>query len=167
MAATPKARTGEEIWETTTAGRIYVTQTDAKGQVKVNSVGGEIGARLRITALDREINSDQAGDNNAFTNGLLIRVDSGAAADTATRSAAQISTERLMAGFALGGDAFAAFVAPLNELNTRRMRMIADSVDASVAQVAHLDDVIRTKYRIEGDTPTYRDMKSAGDLRSA
>jgi len=162
----PRAREGEEIWETTTAGTIYIQQTDAKGRVKRNRIGGREGTRLRISKTDREIHQDQCGPDNCFTNGLLIRVDARAEEEQEeTGSPHQLSTEELMAGFARHGAAFTAFVDALAELNVRRMAAIADSVEATVAQVSYLNKVIVERFRVHGDTPTYREMKADGDLR--
>jgi len=162
----PQAHEGIEIWETTTAGTIYVQQTDAKGRVKNNRIGGREGTKLRITKSDREIHEDSCGPDNCFTNGLLIRVDARKEADEDYEvSPHHLSTEELMAGFALHGAAFTAFVDGLAELNVRRLAAIADSVDATVAQVTYINKVIVEKFRVHGDTPTYREMKAEGDLR--
>ncbi len=150
-----KAREGEEVWETTTEATSWFKVTDDRGRERSVSVGGKVGARLRITTIDREINQDLAMyGNDAFSNGLLRRVD-----DTTTNSVDALTDRELSIGFSKNGRAFQAFVDKLNELNVRRMRAMADEIDGSVAQVAYLDKVIREKYRIEGDTPSYREYK--------
>lgn len=160
MAATSttrnlKAREGEEIWETTTEGTVWVVTTDDRGREREVSVGGKVGARLRISAVDREINQDRALHGDAFTSGLLRRVD-----DATQNPPDALNDQELMVGFTKSGRAFQAFVDKLNELNVRRMRGMALDVDATVAQVRHLDEVIRDKYRKDGDTPSYREYKS-------
>ena len=158
MARTPRTREGEEIWETTTAGRVWVLVTDERGRETARSAGGKVGSRLRITTLDREIAEDrvQEGDS-AFTNGLLVRVDTAAPPVTGPTNA--MTTDALVVGFSKHGNAFKTFVEALNEINLRRMRDMADVVDATTSQVALLDRCVKT-YRVEGDTPTYREMKA-------
>ncbi len=147
----PKARPGEEIWETTTDGVVWVNLTDERGRERQTSVGGKAGSRLRIMTVDREICQDRAVYGDPFTNGMLRRID-----DVTANVPDALSTDQLLLGFSKSGRAFHSFVAGLNEMNTRRMRSMADSVDATVAQISHLDEVIKMKYRQEGDTPSYR-----------
>jgi hypothetical protein len=151
-----KAREGEEIWETTTETTSWFRATDDRGRERSVSVGGKVGARLRISTIDREINQDLAmHGGDPFSNGLLRRVD-----DTSANNADTLTNQQLMVGFSKNGRAFQAFVEKLTELNVRRMRTLANEIDATVAQVAHLDQVIKDKFRIEGDTPSYREYKA-------
>src|SRR5215212_9473057 len=154
-----RARADEEIWETTTGGTIYINQTDPKGRVRLVRHGGREGSRVRISKGDREIHEDQCGADNCFTNGLLIRVDAGKDADGEDPpSPHHMSTDDLMAGFAVHGAAFQKLVDGLSELNVRRLAAIADSVDATVAQVTYINKVIVERFRVHGDTETYREM---------
>lgn len=173
--APPRTREGEEIWETTTAGRVWVQQVDKRGRERSISAGGKVGARLRITTEDREIAEERLSDpeQSPFRNGMLVRVDAGAKVAAEAEEAANpgafsqaLSTEELMTGFAKNGNAFHSYVARLNEVNTRRMLDLAPVVDASVAQVEHLQQVIREKYRpaSEGPQPTYVEMQRRGEV---
>ncbi len=157
---TPTARDGEEIWETTTEGRVWVAMVDDRGRDVVKSVGGKVGDKIRIKTTDRQIMQDNV-DDSPFTNGLLKRVD--AAATPEDNSPQAMTTEELMVGFTKNGKAFHAWVDGLNEMNVRRMRGMAEEVDATASQISHLDAVIKTKYRIEGDTETYRTLKQFGE----
>ncbi len=154
----PRAGEGMEIWETTTAGRVWVTVTE-RGKERETSVGGKVGAKLRISEDDRQVNQDRCYEpsGDPFINGLLRRVDAGATPDDNSEHA--LDERQLMVGFAKSGKAFHAYVDKLNELNTRRMRDLCERVDASQSQVAYLDKVIKERYRIEGDTETYRELK--------
>ncbi len=154
-----KAREGEEVWETTTAGRTFYSTTDNFGRVRESSVGGKVGAKLRIKTTDREYvqESCQNPDVDPFVNGMLVRVDEATKPEDNSPEAMRVET--LLVGFTKNGNAFRAFVDGLNELNTRRMRDMAEASDATVAQVAYLEEVIKARYRKEGDTPSYRQMK--------
>lgn len=162
VAHTPKAREGEEIWETTTPGRVWVTTTDDRGREKQISVGPGVGQRLRLKSTDREVAQDSVLDDasDPFTNGLLKRVDADQQLDASTKSDQALDTDQLLALFAKKGNAFQAAVAKLNELNVRRLSEMAEAADASASQIAHLKEVIVENYRQEGDTPTYREIKA-------
>jgi hypothetical protein len=157
-----KAREGEEIWETTTDGRVWLTMVDDRGRDVVKSVGGKVGDRIRIKTTDREIMQDNVEDG-PFSNGMLKRVDSQAKPEDNSPQA--LTTDELMVGFTKSGKAFHSWVAALNEMNVRRMRDMAEAVDATASQIAHLDTVIKEKFRVEGDTETYRTLKTLGDVR--
>lgn len=162
----PKAREGEEIWETTTDGTVWVMTTDDRGKDKPVSVGGKVGQRLRIKSLDREICQDTVLDDasDPFTNGLLKRVDADQNTDERTASQQALSTEELMAIFEKTGNAFQSSVRRLNELNVRRLREAADALDAKASQLSFLDEHIATNYKGGGDTPTYREMQADRDV---
>lgn len=165
---TPRAREGEEIWETTTPGTVWVTVTDDRGKEKDISVGGQPGQRLRIKSLDREIVQDRILDDasDPFTNGLLKRVDADQNLDEATASDQALTTEDLEAIFLKTGNAFQAAVRKLNELNVRRLREVAEALDAKASQISFLDEHIEANYRQGGDTPTYRELKGIGEVAS-
>jgi len=159
-AHTPRARDGEEIWESTTAGTVWVLTTDDRGKEKSVGVGGAPGQRLRIKSLDREICQDAilGDDSDPFTNGLLKRIDADQQQDPQTASEQVIDTEQLMDYFKSSGNAFQGKVRKLNELNFRRLHEMAEAADASASQIAFLREHLVTKFRQEGDTPTYREL---------
>lgn len=160
----PRVREGEEIWETTTAGHVWVNKTDDRGRSKTERVGGKEGARLRIKTVDREIAQEEGGERNAFDSGLLKRVDARAAEEPETQSAQALTTEELVVGFSKSGNAFQAYVNALSEINVRRMDDMAEAVDASASQINYLKRHIKEKYRVGGDTPTYKEMAERGDV---
>lgn len=158
--ATLAAREGEEIWRTTTDGTVWVRVTDQRGTAREISVGGKAGAVLRIKSLDREVAQEAIFDIEAdpFRNGLLKRADADQNEDEATATDQAFGTEELVKAFSKSGNAFQSFVNKLNEVNVRRMKDIAGSVDATQSQVAYLEQVTEEKYRKHGDTKTYREM---------
>lgn len=163
---TPKARDGEEIWETTTPGRVWVMTTDDRGKDKPISVGPKTGSRLRIKSTDREIVQDSILNDGSdpFTNGLLKRVDADQNEDPMTASDQALSTEELTAIFESTGNAFQSKVKKLNELNARRLREVAEAVDAKASQIAFLDEHIEANFKQQGDTPTWRELKGLGEV---
>ena len=160
----PRAREGEEIWETTTPGHVWVRKTDDRGRAKLERVGGKEGARLRIKTVDREIAQEEGGEQNAFESGLLKRVDSRAADEPETQASQALTTEELVIGFSKSGNAFQAYVNKLSEINVRRMYDMAEAVDATASQSAYLKQYIKDNYRVGGDTPTYKEMAERGDV---
>lgn len=164
----PKARPGEEIWETTTPGRVWVITTDDRGREKAVSVGGAVGQRLRVKSLDREVAQDAILEDSSdpFTNGLLRRIDADQNADEQTRSDQALSTEQLMDLYGKTGMAFQSAVRKLNELNVRRLREMADTLDAKASQISFMDEYIQATFKGGGDTPTYRELKGIGEVAS-
>lgn len=161
-----QTREGEEIWETTTDGTVWVSVTDDRGREKQISVGGRAGQRLRLKTLDREVNQEAIFDEEAdpFRNGLLRRVDADQNSDEATATDQAFSPEQLAKLFAKNGNSFRASVDKLNEVNVRRMRALADDLEVSTAQLSYLEEVIEAKFRKHGDTKTYREMQAFGDV---
>lgn len=159
---TPRARDGEEIWETTTPGKVWVLVTDDRGKEKSVRVGGAPGQRLRIKSLDREINQDAilGDESDPFTNGLLKRIDADQQQDPQTASDQVIDTEALMDFFKSSGAAFQNKVRKLNELNFRRLYEMAEAADASASQIAFLREHLAATFRLEGDTPTWRELNA-------
>lgn len=158
-------RDGEEIWETTIPGLIWITTVNARGATKAVSVGGRAGARLRIATLDREISEENIIDtvNDPFTNGMLRRID--ANRPEPAEGDQSLSTEDLMVVFSKDGAAFKKAVDALSEVNVRRMDAIASDVDASMSQSKYLKETIKERWPItSGDTPTYRDLKAASQV---
>jgi len=164
----PHARDGEEIWETTTDGLVWVPTVDSRGRERNVKIGGKAGARLRINTLDRELAEERLSEPSAsvFRNGMLVRVDSrkGDHADPELDLGQEISTEDLMAAFAKSGNAFQSYVNRLNELNQRRMLEMAPAVNASVAQVEYLTGLME-QYRpsTEGTQPSVAEMQRRGE----
>lgn len=158
---TPRARDGEEIWETTTAGKVWVLSTDERGKEKSVRVGGAIGQRLRVKSLDREINQDAILEDGSdpFTNGLLKRVDADQQLDPQTQSDQVLDTEQLLDIFKSTGNAYQSKVRKLNELNVRRLSEMAEAADASASQISFLREHV-AQYRQEGDTPTWRELNA-------
>lgn len=158
-------RAGEEIWETTVTGRVWVETTNDRGQPRAMSVGGRAGARLRISAEDREIAQERIINRelDPFTNGSLIRVDSDQQSDERTKSTDALNTEQLVEVFAKTGKAFQAKVDGFNELTVRRLLDMAEDVDATNSQINYLKKSIEERWPVGGDTPTYREMQ--GDPR--
>lgn len=159
-AKTLRVREGEEIWETTTAGRVWVVTTDHRGHERRVSVGAKVGARLRITTVDREINQDRVMEDTSdpFRNGMLKRVDADQNTDERTASDQALTTEELLTVFAKSGMAFQAAVRKLNERNVRRLRELCEAVDASTSQVAFLDKYVDENFRQQGSMPSYDEM---------
>ena len=156
-------RAGEEIWETTISGRVWVETTNEKGAPRMVSVGGREGARLRITTEDREIAQERIinRDLDPFVNGSLVRVDADQQNDERTKSVDALSTEQLIQVFSKTGKAFQTKVDGLGELTVRRMMDIAEQVDATNSQINYLRKSIEERWPIGGDTPTYREMQAA------
>lgn len=160
-----RARPGEEIWETTTEGRVWVVQTDHRGHERRVNVGGKVGQRLRITAVDREINQDRIleEESDPFRSGMLKRIDADQNTDERTASDQALSTDELIPVFAKSGMAFQSAVKKLNERNVRRLREMAEAVDASTSQVTFLDKHIEANYRQHGAMPSYNEMMQTDD----
>lgn len=153
-----RAREGEEIWESTVAGQVWVETTDDRGRSKSIPVRGY--GRLRISPLDRELCQEQVVDpaNDPFINGMLIRLDADQGEDPKTASEFALTTEQVAEIFALTGEGFKDRVDALNEVTIRRMIEMADAVDATTGQVSYLKETVETRFAIGGDTPTYREM---------
>jgi len=140
-----------ETWESTTSGRVWLQTTTytRHGQplVKDISVGpNKVGAKIKISTADREMNQEQVADerNDPFRNGLLVRVDKDQQQDPATQSSEAIPAKDLLAIFGKNGNAFHAAVNKLGEVPLRRLRAMADEIDATAKQVEYLDDRIQT-----------------------
>jgi hypothetical protein len=164
----PRAREGEEIWETTTEGLVWVPIVDTRGREKEVKVGGRVGSRLRIATEDRELAEERLTDpkSSAFRNGMLVRIDTrkGDHADPDFDQGQEIATSELVAAFAKNGNAFQGYVNKLNELNQRRMLEMGEAVDASVAQMSYLREVV-DQYRpvTEGVQPSVLEMQRRGE----
>ncbi len=162
----PRAREGEEIWETTTSGIVYYTTTDSRGHERVRSAGGQTGTRFRITTVDRELNQDAIVNDadDPFHNGWLRRADVDQNLDERTATDQALTTEELMAVFAKSGNAFQSAVRKLNERNVRRLREMVELVDASQSQQSFLSSHIEENYRQQGSMPSYDELVRDRDL---
>lgn len=151
------------MWETTTTGVVWVPVVDERGRERDVRTGGKEGARLRLSITDREIAQERMMDpaSDPFTNGLLRRVDAdqNAVPDTVTDQA--LSTTELLVVFSKSGAAFQSAVRKLNEINVRRMRDVAETVDASTSQVTFLDAQIEERFRKHGSMPSYDELQTA------
>lgn len=154
-----RTRDGEEVWESAVPGQVWLEITDEKGRSRPVVVRGY--GKLRIRAEDREIVQDGVVDPqfDPFTNGSLVRVDQDQGADPRTASPFALDTERLVGIFALPTAGFQEAVDGLNEITVRRMLGMVDAVDAAASQVAYLQAVVRERWPVGGDTPTYRELK--------
>lgn len=141
----------EEVWQITVPGTIHlqVTQYSRHGGQPVTadlSVGpGRKDWQIRISTEDREYNQGLCSDPllDPFRNGLLFRVDKDQKADEETAPIdAAVSTQDLLDIYSKNGNAFHAAVDKLSEMTLRRLRDMAEAVDASFAQVQHIDSVL-------------------------
>lgn len=157
---------GKEIWESTVPGRISVTVTDERGRETTESVLGK-GKRLRLRALDRQINEERIRDeqNNPFTNGMLICINrpTVAAGDGEPEvpvgaSDNELSDDDLAGLFDLDVVDFEPAVQSLTEVNVRRLKMLAVERDAKASQIGFINDYIQEKWPVGKDTPTYREI---------
>ena len=138
-----------ETWAITTEGRVWlqVTSFTRHGQPidKDVSLGPrKVGQKLTISAADRERNQENASDPafDPFVNGLLVRLDVDQNTVQATVSSDALSTAALLAIYELRGDAFRQALVGLGQVPIRRLREMADSVDATASQIGALEDVI-------------------------
>jgi hypothetical protein len=161
-----RTREGEELWDSTVPGTIWLIVADDKGRDKDVVVRGF--GRLRISPDDREICQEMVVDpqHDVFTNGSLVRVDADQNENPKTASPDALNTDALLEIFALSGSKFTEKVDSLNELTVRRLREVAEDVDATNSQIVHLDSVIAEKWAVGGDTPSYRELKGLGQVAS-
>lgn len=154
-------REGEEIWELTVPGAVWVEVTNDRGKAVPLCVGGRPGARLRISTEDRIITQEQIVERelDPFVNGMLCRIDADQQDDEKTASVDALTTEDLMKVFSKSGRAFQAAVDKLNQTSVRRMNEMAEDVDATASQITYLKDSIATRWPIGGDTKVYREIK--------
>lgn len=149
-----------ETWEITTEGRVWFQTTTynrfGQPQDKDVSLGPKkMGARIKISQADRERNQEmaQSPEFDAFTNGLLVRVDADQNANPKTASTDALSTADLLAIYEKRDAAFREAVEALGQVPIRRLREMAEAVDASMSQVAILDEVIEERYRKSSSQP--------------
>ena len=149
-----------ETWEITTEGRVWLTVTaftrHGQPQDKDVSLGPrKQGQRLKISVSDRERNQENVSDPkfDPFINGLLVRTDGDQNEITATASTDALSTGDLMALYELRGAEFEVAVEELGQVPIRRLREMAEAVDATASQIRILDEVIDIRYRRAASQP--------------
>lgn len=153
-------RAGEEIWELMVPGRVHVEVTNHRGRPQNLTVIGR-NSRLRISTTDREIAQERirTPENDPFRNGMLRRIDS--QANDAERDANELSDEDLTHVFNLSGAEFEEMVRSFSQTNVRRMKAMAEDVDATASQIAFLKSYIDEKWPIGGTVPSYEEMQRA------
>jgi hypothetical protein len=161
----------DEVWETTTAGTVWVVIPDSRGDMRQIKVGGRRGARLRIATDDRVWNQERCVDekHDPFTNGLLAQISGpkpeprpAITQDPEPNKVDQsLSTDKLVAMFAKHGNAFHSQVRGLNELNLRRLKELSAEVDASVKQVELIDQLLEA-YKPGGQQGIYAELQGIG-----
>ncbi len=158
-------REGEEIWEITVPGTVWVEVTNDRGKPIPLKVGGRPGARLRISTEDRIITQERIVDRelDPFVNGMLTRLDADQQLDEKTASPDALTTEDLLAIFAKNGKAFQNAVDKLNQTSVRRMKEMAESVDATASQMNYLNEQLEARWPLGGDTKTYRELKGLNE----
>lgn len=156
-------RENEEIWELMIDGRVSVEKTNHMGHPSTVSAKGK-GQRIRLSTRDRLLAQERIRDpkNDPFTNGMMVRIDS--AAQEEPQSDQALTDEDLVSVFLLADENdFKEVVTSMTEVNVRRLKDLASNAKATLTQVAFIDDLIREKWPIGGDTPTYREMMSLPD----
>lgn len=153
-------RAGEEIWELMVPGRVHVEVTNHRGRPQNLTVIGR-NSRLRISTIDREIAQERirTPENDPFRNGMLRRIDS--QANDAERDANELSDEDLTHVFNLSGNEFEDMVRSFSQTNVRRMKAMAEDVDATASQIAFLKSYIEEQWPIGGTVPSYEEMQRA------
>lgn len=150
-----------ETWEITTPGRVWLQVTinsrHGRGtELKDVSLGpNRPGQKLKISPADREMNQESCSvpSLDPFRNGLLVRVDADQNEDPATESTNALTAQQTLDVFKLTGPAFLAEVAKLDQIPLRRLRDMAEAVDASMSQVTMLDEVIQDRYDHRASQP--------------
>ena len=152
-------REGQEVWETTTDGVVWIPTVDARNRERLVRVGESAGSRLLISTLDREVAQDRVRPDGTdpFRNGMLRRVDVDQNLDENTRSEHALSTDQLTAIFGRSGTAFRSAVDKLSEFNVRRLNDLAEPMDASASQTTYLREKVLS-YRPVVDEDSFRDL---------
>lgn len=149
-----------ETWEIATGGRVWlqVTRQNHLGVPTIQdiSVGpNRPGQKLHLTRADRLMNQEKcvSPEVDPFRNGLLVRTDAPQAEDPQTASKDSMTAQQLLDIFAKQGDAFRSAVEPMGEIPLRRLREMAEAVDATVSQVKVLDELIEDRYVTKASQP--------------
>lgn len=168
---TPAPHEQMETWEITTPGRVWLQTTSFSRHnqpiIKDVSLGpNRVGAKLKITAADREMNQEKVADpkHDPFRNGLLVRIDADQNDDPATSSDDALTTKQLVDMFSLHGNPFRAAVEKMGEVPIRRLREMADAVDATIKQVNFLDEIIEERYAVRGHSQGDAVYSLSGDV---
>lgn len=153
------SRADEEIWECTIPGRISMSVANQRGGMRTLTVKGK-GQILRITTMDRELAEEVVRDpaNDPFRNGALVRVDGRKGSHQPSND--ELSDADLTDMFSLEQDDFTNIVPTLSELNIRRLREMAPTVNARHAQVEFLKEYVEEHFAIGGPMPSYTEMQA-------
>lgn len=149
-----------ETWEITTPGRVWLKKTTMSrhNQPIMQDVSfgpNRPGHRIQITAADREMNQEACVtiEGDPFRNGLLVRVDEDQNLDPDTETDQAFTGKQLLDIYALDFPDFQVKVSALQEIAIRRLREVAEAVDASMKQVQFLDELIEDRYRNAASQP--------------
>jgi hypothetical protein len=159
-------RAGEEVWETTVLGMTWLKVGDGRGGEKDISIGGTIGQRLRIKTEDRIINQEICinKSQDPFTNGSLVRVDADQSEDPRTASPDALSVAQMEEIFNLPPAEFSDRIDIMGELSLRRMKDMAEGVDATASQIRKIKALIEERYPLGGAMPIYDELKAIGSV---
>jgi len=146
-------REGEEIWQNTSRGDVYVRVSAKKpgrpAGVKNVRVRGQ--GQLRINTTDRELFSEAVRNpkRNVFLNGTLKRLDEpteAKPADPDHQADQALVDEELQALFERHGRAWQSDVRKLDERNCRRLKAMVEDPESQASQaqrsflLKHLQD---------------------------
>lgn len=156
--ATEEDKLVPEIWEITVPGRVSINVHLPGGIVRNISRKGE-GQRLRLSTYDRKVAQESVRDpnNDAFANGMLVRVDLAGA--KVNKSPNELDDQALAQVFALDDDDFAATLDTLTEVNVRRLKTMCRKAKATTAQAEAIEETISSKWSIGGDTKSNREAR--------
>ncbi len=148
------ARAGEEVWELTTGGAVWVKVLDSKGVERDKSVKGR-GSRLRLSTADRQIAQERIrkAKNDPFTNGTLILLAGDEEAREETASPSALTDEELLGLLAKKQSApFKKSLEELSEVAYRRLRaLLKDNDDVTALQQKALQEVYDANYNPNKD----------------
>jgi hypothetical protein len=144
-----------EVWETTTAGGVWIYRVNDRGVETPRRIKGKTGFRFKVTARDREASGARfyEAKQDPFLNGTFVRVDKSVEKileDLPEYDVDQALTDGdLLKVLASSGNAFQAKVRKLNERNVRRLVVLAEENPdvVSSAQEKFLETHVAENYR--------------------
>lgn len=153
-----------EVWETTTAGGVWIYQVLANGTEKKRRIKGKSGFRFKIQKRDREASGARfyEAKDDPFRNGTFKRVDvpvEKVIEEIPDYQADQVFSDAdLLVLFKSNGMAFHSKAKNLTERNVRRLAVLAEENPEvpKAAQVAFLTEYIMETFR-PGGPPTEED----------
>lgn len=159
---TPPAETDPEVemWESTIAGRIYVTRLDSRGNEQAIPVPGH--GRLRIRRRDRVLNQETVLDprSDVFSNGKLRRIGPGHETSPDEQlQRREYTPEALGHVIGLSEPAFRAVVDDMDERGVRALKAALPTMDGTMSQAEYVQGVIASKFQ-----PHSRSMPSSAEL---